>query len=84
MKEVHLSFQEDKLKIETDCADEIINKIEEYININYLKHNLSDSLIPRQTVSNILLVNAVYEILSLEKEKEESGERINKVLSSFR
>mgnify|MGYP003961210187 FL=1 len=83
MKEVHLGFQEDKLEIETNCTDEIINKIEEYININYLKHNLSDSLIPRQTVSNILLVNAVYEILSLEKEKEESGERINKVLSSF-
>lgn len=83
MKEVHLSFQEDKLEIETNCTDEIINKIEEYININYLKHNLSDSSISRQTVSNILLVNAVYEILSLQKEKEESGERINKVLSSF-
>ena len=83
MKEVHLGFQEDKLEIETNCTDEIINKIEEYININYLKHNLSDPSIPRQTVSNILLVNAVYEILSLQKEKEESGERINKVLSSF-
>ena len=83
MKEVHLGFQEDKLKIETNCTDEIINKIEEYISINYLKHNLSDPSISRQTVSNILLVNAVYEILSLQKEKEESGERINKVLSSF-
>ena len=83
MKEVHLGFQEDKLEIETNCTDEIINKIEEYININYLKHNLSDPSISSQTVSNILLVNAVYEILSLQKEKEESGERINKVLSSF-
>ena len=34
MKEVHLGFQEDKLEIETNCTDEIINKIEEYININ--------------------------------------------------
>ena len=42
MKEVHLSFQDEELKIDTKCSDEVINKIEEYININYLKHNLTD------------------------------------------
>ena len=83
MKEVHLGFQEDKLEIETNCTDEIINKIEEYININYLKHNLTDPSISRLAISNILLVNAVYEILSLQKEKEECNERISKMLSTF-
>ena len=83
MKDIHLSFQEKKLTIETECSDEIINKIEDYININYLKHNLSDPAIPRLTVSNILLVNAIYEVLSLRKEKEEYSERVNKIISNF-
>ena len=83
MKEVHLSFQEKSLKIDTKCSDEIIDKIEEYININYSKHNLADPTISRLTVSNILLVNAVYEILTLQKEKEECSERVSKVLSNF-
>ena len=83
MKEVHLSFQDEELKIDTKCSDEVINKIEEYININYLKHNLTDTSISRLAISNILLVNAVYEILSLQKEKEECNERISKMLSTF-
>tara|TARA_B100001996_G_C18646953_1_gene587791 strand:+ start:1085 stop:1336 length:252 start_codon:yes stop_codon:yes gene_type:complete len=83
VKDIHLSFQETTLKIETECSDEIIDRIEEYISLNYLKHNLSDPSIPRLTVSNILLVNAIYEILSLEKEKEECSERVNKILSNF-
>lgn len=83
MKEVHLSFQDEELKIDTKCSDEVINKIEEYININYLKHNLTDPSISRLAISNILLVNAVYEILSLQKEKEECNERISKMLSTF-
>ena len=45
MKEIHLSFQEKSLKIDTKCSDEIIDKIEEYININYLKHNLRSRLL---------------------------------------
>lgn len=83
MKDIHLSFQEKKLSIETECSDEVINKIEDYINVNYLKHNLSNPSISRLTVSNILLVNAVYEILSLKEEKDECSERINKVLSNL-
>jgi hypothetical protein len=83
VKEVHLSFQDEELKIDTKCSDEVINKIEEYININYLKHNLTDPSISRLAISNILLVNAVYEILSLQKEKEECNERISKMLSTF-
>jgi hypothetical protein len=83
VKEIHLAFQEEKLTIDTECSSEIINKIEEYININYLKHDLTNSKVSSLTVSNVLLVNAVYEILSLQKEKEEYGEKINRIVSSF-
>jgi hypothetical protein len=54
--------------------------IEKYISENYLKHNFNKNLSELE-ISNILLVNAVHDILSLKKEKESNNERIDEILS---
>jgi hypothetical protein len=80
VKQIHLIFQKKKLSLKTECSDEIIDLIEKYISENYLKHNFNKNLSELE-ISNILLVNAVHDILSLKKEKESNNERIDKILS---
>ena len=80
MKQIHLIFQNKKLSLKTECSEEIIDLIEKYISENYLKHNFNKNLSELE-ISNILLVNAVHDILSLKKEKESNNERIDEILS---
>ena len=81
MKELHLSHLEQKFKFKTECEDKILKEIEEYINQKYSEHRLEEQTFSSLEISNLLLVNAVYEILSLRKKKDEENERISSIVS---
>ena len=81
MKELHLSHLEQTLKFNTECEDKILKEIEEYINQKYSEHRLEEQTFSSLEISNLLLVNAVYEILSLRKKKDEENERISSIVS---
>jgi hypothetical protein len=81
VKEIRLSHLEKSLKFKTECSDKILNEIEEYINKKFLEHSLEKNSPSSLEISNLLLVNAVYEILSLKKDKEKDNERISSIIS---
>ena len=81
MKELRLSHLEKSLEFKTECSDEILNEIEEYINKRFSEHRLEKDSVSSLEISSLLLVNAVYEILSLKKDKEKDNERISSIIS---
>jgi hypothetical protein len=83
VKELHLNYLGRSLKFKTECSDKILNEIEEYINAKYSEHKLEQRSVSSLEVSNLLLVNAVYEILSLKKDKEKDNERISSIISKL-
>ena len=83
MREIKLNHINKKLKLKTECDKEVIDQIEEYINENYERHNLENTSIPQLEISNLLLINAVFEVLTLRKEKDKNFERIKSILSKI-
>ena len=83
MWEIKLNHINKKLKLKTECDQEVIDQIEEYINENYERHNLENTSIPKLEISNLLLINAVFEVLTLRKEKDKNFERIKSILSKI-
>ena len=81
MREIKLNHIKKKLKLKTECDQEVIDQIEEYINENYERHNLEKTSIPKLEISNLLLINAVFEVLTLRKERDKNFERIKSILS---
>ncbi len=81
MKELHLSHLKQTLKFKTECDDGLLKQIEEYINDKYSEHKLEEQTFSSLEISNLLLVNAVYEILSLKEKEDKDRERMSSIVS---
>lgn len=83
MREINLDFVNRKLEFETSCDDVMVKKIENYINDEYRKLKLKPNKFSQSDISLLLLINSVYEVLSLTEEKNENFERIKSILSKI-
>ena len=83
MREINLDFVNRKLEFETNCDDIMVKKIENYINDEYRKLKLEPNKFSQSDISILLLINSVFEVLSLTEEKNENFKRIKSILSKF-
>ena len=83
MREINLDFVNRKLEFETNCDDIMVKKIENYINDEYRKLKLEPNKFSQSDISILLLINSVFEILSLTEEKNENFKRIKSILSKI-
>ena len=65
MREINLDFVDRKLEFETNCDDIMVKKIENYINDEYRKLKLEPNKFSQSDISILLLINSVFEVLSL-------------------
>ena len=80
MREINLDFVNRKLELETSCDDIMVKKIENYINDEYKKLKLEPNKFSQSDISILLLINSVFEVLSLTEEKNENFKRIESIL----
>ena len=83
MREINLDFVNRKLEFETNCDDIMVKKIENYINDEYRKLKLEPNKFSQSDISILLLINSVFEVLSLTEEKNKNYERIKSILSKI-
>ena len=83
MREINLDFVNRKLEFETNCDDSMVKKIENYINDEYRKLKLEPNKFSQSDISILLLINSVFEVLSLTEEKNENFKRIESILSKI-
>ena len=83
MREINLDFVNRKLEFETNCDDITVKKIENYINDEYRKLKLEPNKFSQSDISILLLINSVFEVLSLTEEKNENFKRIESILSKI-
>ena len=83
MREINLDFVNRKLEFETNCDDIMVKKIENYINDEYRKLKLEPNKFSQSDISILLLINSVFEVLSLTEEKNENIKRIKSILSKI-
>ena len=83
MREINLDFVNRKLEFETNCDDIMVKKIENYINDEYRKLKLEPNKFSQSDISILLLINSVFEVLSLTEEKNENFKRIESILSKI-
>ncbi len=83
MREINLDFVNRKLEFETNCDDIMVKKIENYINDEYRKLKLEPNKFSQSDISILLLINSVFEVLSLTEEKNENFKRIKSILSKI-
>ena len=83
MREINLDFVNRKLEFETNCDDIMVKKIENYINDEYRKLKLEPNKFYQADISILLLINSVFEVLSLTEEKNENFKRIESILSKI-
>ena len=83
MREINLDFVNRKLEFETNCDDVMVKKIENYINDEYRKLKLEPNKFSQSDISILLLINSVFEVLSLTEEKNENFKRIKSILSKI-
>ena len=83
MREINLDFVNRKLEFETNCDDIMVKKIENYINDEYRKLKLEPNKFSQSDNSILLLINSVFEVLSLTEEKNENFKRIKSILSKI-
>ena len=83
MREINLDFVNRKLEFETNCDDIMVKKIENYINDKYRKLKLEPNKFSQSDISILLLINSVFEVLSLTEEKNENFKRIESILSKI-
>lgn len=83
MREINLDFVDRKLEFETNCDDIMVKKIENYINDEYRKLKLEPNKFSQSDISILLLINSVFEVLSLTEEKNENFKRIKSILSKI-
>ena len=83
MREISLDFVNQKLEFETNCDDIMVKKVENYINDEYRKLKLEPNKFSQSDISILLLINSVFEVLSLTEEKNENFKRIKSILSKI-
>tara|TARA_Y100000816_G_scaffold54086_1_gene34903 strand:+ start:584 stop:835 length:252 start_codon:yes stop_codon:yes gene_type:complete len=83
VREINLDFVNRKLEFETNCDDIMVKKIENYINDEYRKLKLEPNKFSQSDISILLLINSVFEVLSLTEEKNENFKRIKSILSKI-
>ena len=83
MREINLDFVNRKLEFETNCDDIMVKKIENYINDEYRKLKLEPNKFSQSDISILLLINSVFEVLSITEEKNENFKRIKSILSKI-
>ena len=83
MRDINLDFVNRKLEFETNCDDIMVKKIENYINDEYRKLKLEPNKFSQSDISILLLINSVFEVLSLTEEKNENFKRIKSILSKI-
>lgn len=83
MREINLDFVNRKLEFETNCDDIMVKKVENYINDEYRKLKLEPNKFSQSDISILLLINSVFEVLSLTEEKNENFKRIKSILSKI-
>ena len=83
MREINLDLVNRKLEFETNCDDIMVKKIENYINDEYRKLKLEPNKFSQSDISILLLINSVFEVLSLTEEKNENFKRIESILSKI-